>query len=42
MIDRIKEVTTKNGDIMAFLSCSDEETMVDVILFPKVYETNTK
>ncbi len=39
LIDRIKEVTTKDNLPMAFLSCSDEESTVDVILFPKVYET---
>ena len=37
MIDRIKEITTKNGDKMAFYSCSDEEKSIDVIVFPKVY-----
>ena len=39
LVDRIKEITTKDNLPMAFLSCSDEESMVDVILFPKVYET---
>ena len=39
LIDRIKEITTKDNLPMAFLSCSDEELTVDVILFPKVYET---
>ena len=39
LIDRIKEVTTKDNLKMAFISCSDEETTVDVIVFPKVYET---
>ena len=24
---------------MAFISCSDEEKSVDIIVFPKVYET---
>ena len=38
MIDRIKEITTKKGEKMAFLTCSDEETSIDVIVFPKVYE----
>jgi DNA polymerase-3 subunit alpha len=37
LIDRIKEITTKNGDKMAFYSCSDEEKSIDVIVFPKVY-----
>ena len=39
LIDRIKEVMTKDNLPMAFVSCSDEECSVDVILFPKVYET---
>lgn len=39
MVDRIKEITTKQGEKMAFLDCSDEETEISVILFPKVYET---
>ena len=39
LIDRIKEITTKDNLPMAFLSCSDEELTVDVILFPKVYES---
>ena len=38
MIDKIKEITTKNNDKMAFLTCSDEEMSIDVIIFPKVYE----
>lgn len=39
LVDRIKEVNTKDNLPMAFLSCSDEEQIVDVIVFPKVYET---
>ena len=38
MIDKIKEIITKNNEKMAFLSCSDEEMSIDVIIFPKVYE----
>ena len=38
LVDRIKEITTKDNLPMAFLSCSDEELSVDVIVFPKVYE----
>lgn len=38
MIDKIKEITTKNNDKMAFLTCSDEEMSIDVIIFPNVYE----
>ena len=39
MVDRIKEIMTKDNLKMAFLDGSDEETKVDVIIFPKVYET---
>ena len=38
MIDKIKEILTKNNEKMAFLTCSDEEMSIDVIIFPKVYE----
>ena len=39
LIDKIKEITTKDNLPMAFVSCSDEEKSVDVIVFPNVYET---
>lgn len=39
MVDKIKETITKKGDKMAFLTCSDEEMSIDVIIFPKVYES---
>ena len=39
LIDRIKEVNTKDQEPMAFISGSDEESIVDIIVFPKVYET---
>ena len=38
MIDKIKEITTKKNEPMAFLTCSDEEVSIDVIIFPKTYE----
>ena len=41
LIDRIKEITTKDNEKMAFLSCSDEEMSIDVIIFPKTYESIT-
>ena len=37
MIDRIKEVTTKNGDVMAFISISDEDSKCSVTAFPLMY-----
>ena len=38
LIDRIKEVTTKNNDIMAFLTASDEFGSISLTLFPKTYK----
>ena len=38
MIDRIKEITTKNNLKMAFYTCSDAEMSIDVIIFPKIYQ----
>lgn len=36
-IERIKEVTTKDGDKMAFIDGSDELSKVDIVVFPKLY-----
>ena len=38
LIDKIKEVTTKNNDIMAFLTASDEFGSISLTLFPKTYK----
>ena len=40
LVDRIKDVTTKKGDKMAFVNVSDETSNVDLTLFPKIYEDN--
>lgn len=37
-IDRIKKIDTKNGNVMAFISASDEIAAADLTLFPQVYE----
>lgn len=37
-IERKKEVTTKDGKKMAFISLSDEMGKVDATIFPKLYE----
>lgn len=37
-IDYIKELTTKNNKLMAFLKCSDEFGSIDLVMFPNVYE----
>ncbi len=38
LIDRIKEVNTKDNLKMAFIEASDEEQSIDIVVFPKVYE----
>lgn len=40
LIDRLREIKTKKGDKMAFVTASDEYGEVDVVMFPKVYENN--
>lgn len=37
-VDKIREVLTKKGEAMAFLTGSDELASVEAILFPSVYE----
>ena len=37
-IDSIKEISTKNNDIMAFLNASDEYGSISLTLFPKTYQ----
>lgn len=37
IVEKIKEVTTKKNELMAFILISDEETSLDCVLFPKVY-----
>ena len=36
-VNRIKEIMTKNNDVMAFLKASDEYTQIDLTLFPNIY-----
>lgn len=36
----IKEIITKNNDVMAFIKANDEYKQVDLTLFPKVYNDN--
>ena len=38
IIDNIKEVTTKNNDMMAFITASDEFGKTSLTLFPKTYK----
>jgi len=37
-VDKIKELTTKNGGIMAFLTGSDNTGYISITIFPKEYE----
>ena len=39
MVDKIKEVTTKKNDIMAFITASDEYGQISLTLFPTTYKT---
>lgn len=39
-VDRIKEITTKKNQKMAFISGSDELATIDITLFPNIYEDN--
>ena len=38
MVSKIKETTTKNNDIMAFITASDEYGSIDLTIFPLVYK----
>lgn len=40
LIDRVREIKTKKGDKMAFVTASDEYGEVDVVMFPRIYENN--
>ena len=37
-VDRVKEVMTKKQDKMLFITGSDELKVIDIVLFPKVYQ----
>ncbi len=39
-INSIKEIFTKNNDVMAFVKASDEYCQVELTFFPKIYKTN--
>ena len=41
LVERIKTITTKNGDKMAFVTGSDNTGSMEYTLFPKVLEKNT-
>ena len=37
-ISRLKEIVTKNGQKMAFLTCSDDSGELECVVFPDIYE----
>ena len=39
-VDRVKEVDTKKGDKMCFVTGSDEVSSIDVVFFPKIYNND--
>jgi len=41
-VDRIREVDTKKGEKMCFITGSDEVSSIDVVFFPKVYNGGIK
>ena len=41
-VDRIKELNTKKGDKMCFITGSDESSIIDVVMFPSVYDSSIK
>ena len=36
-VENIKEISTKNNDIMAFITCGDEYGSISLTMFPKIY-----
>ena len=38
-INSYREITTKKGDLMAFLDISDDTDNIDAVMFPEVYKT---
>ena len=41
-VERLKDIDTKKGDKMCFITGSDEAASIDVVLFPKVYTDKIK
>ena len=39
-VNNIKEILTKNNDVMAFVKAGDEYKQIDLTLFPKIYNDN--
>ncbi len=41
IIEQVKEITTKKGDKMAFLTLSDFTSSIEAVVFPRVYKKNS-
>ena len=39
LVEKVRQIRDKNGNLMAFMDISDEETTVSVIIFSKQYES---
>ena len=40
-ITAVKTIRTKKGDVMAFLTVSDEEGDIEAVVFPNVYKNHS-
>jgi DNA polymerase-3 subunit alpha len=40
IIEQVKEITTKKGDKMAFLTIADFTSSIEAVVFPKTYKKN--
>jgi len=38
MVNKVRRITTKKGEVMAFLTVEDKSGIADVVLFPKAYQ----
>jgi DNA polymerase-3 subunit alpha len=38
MVNKVRKITTKKGDVMAFLTIEDKTAKTEAVVFPKVYE----
>ena len=39
-VNNVREILTKNNDVMAFVKAGDEYKQIDLTLFPKIYTDN--
>ena len=39
LVEKVRTIKTKKGENMAFITCSDEDSILEYILFPKTYNT---